>query len=171
LKATPLTDQVLKDTTKIDDQATPAANPSAVIRIAEERDLEFVIALDERNTGVPKPTYWRDLFERFAASARPRYFLVAEADGRFAGFIIGEVRAWEFGSEPCGWIFAIGVEPEVRLTGIGSRLLDALCARFKSAGVTKLRTMLGRDNSLIMSFFRSQGMMAGPFVQLEKDLA
>ena len=34
----------------------------------------------------------------------------------------------------------------------------------------KVRTMLGRDNTLILSFFRSQGMMAGPFIPLEMDL-
>ena len=165
-----MNEQGLKEAKEIDHGTTPAALTLVTIRTAEHRDLALIIALDEHNTGVPKPVYWRDLLERFATSTRPRYFLIAEADGRFAGFIIGEVRAWEFGSEPCGWIFAIGVEPEARLAGIGSRLLDALCARFKAAGVNKLRTMLGRDNNLIMSFFRSQGMMAGPFIQLEKDL-
>jgi hypothetical protein len=30
--------------------------------------------------------------------------------------------------------------------------------------------MLSRDNKLILSFFRSQGMMAGPFIPLEMDL-
>jgi len=30
--------------------------------------------------------------------------------------------------------------------------------------------MLARDDQLVMSFFRSQGMMAGPFIQLEKSL-
>ena len=38
------------------------------------------------------------------------------------------------------------------------------------SGDTKLRTMLARDNTLILSFFRSQGMMAGPFIPLEMDL-
>jgi len=30
--------------------------------------------------------------------------------------------------------------------------------------------MLARDNALILSFFRSQGMMIGPFIPLEMDL-
>ena len=30
--------------------------------------------------------------------------------------------------------------------------------------------MLARDNTLILSFFRSQGMMAAPFIPLELDL-
>ena len=49
-------------------------------------------------------------------------------------------------------------------------LLDALGECLKRSGVAKVRTMLRRDNNLLMSFFRSQGMMAGPFLQLEKDL-
>jgi hypothetical protein len=31
--------------------------------------------------------------------------------------------------------------------------------------------MLARDNTVILSFFRSQGMMAGPLVSLEMDIA
>ncbi len=30
--------------------------------------------------------------------------------------------------------------------------------------------MLARDNTLVLSFFRSQGMMAGPLIPLEMDL-
>ena len=42
--------------------------------------------------------------------------------------------------------------------------------RFKRIGVRKLRTIVARENTLILSFFRSQGMMAGPLVALETDL-
>jgi ribosomal protein S18 acetylase RimI-like enzyme len=140
------------------------------VRPAAREDLAAIIRLDERNTGFAKPDYWRDRFERYAQRPGQRYFLVAEQEGRVIGFVIGEVRAWEFGSPPCGWVFAIGVDPDARLRGVGSRLLDAVSACFKEAGVTKLRTMLARDDNLNLSFFRSQGMMAGPFIQLEKDL-
>jgi ribosomal protein S18 acetylase RimI-like enzyme len=140
------------------------------IRRVRLEDLPGVIALDELNTGMAKPEYWRDLFDRYTQVRRPRYFLVAESAQKIIGFIIGEVRTWEFGSPPCGWVFAIGVDPGTRVQGVGSQLLDAVCAHFKQAGVEKLRTMLARDNTLLMSFFRSQGMMAGPFIELEKDI-
>lgn len=133
-------------------------------------DLRAVAEIDRLNTGVAKPKYWRDIFERYEQSPRPRFFLVAEGDGEILGFIIGEVRAWEFGSEPCGWVFAIGVRQDMRLHHIGTHLLDALDEGLRRAGVSKVRTMLRRDNHLLMSFFRSQGMMAGPFLQLEKDI-
>jgi N-acetylglutamate synthase-like GNAT family acetyltransferase len=96
--------------------------------------------------------------------------LVACDGDTVLGFIIGEVRAWEFGSPPCGWIFAVGVRNNIRQGGVGHVLLEALNDRFRKAGVSKVRTMLARDDTLIMSFFRSQGMMAGPFIQFEKDL-
>ncbi len=80
------------------------------------------------------------------------------------------MRDWEFGQPPCGWVFAIDVAPEFRLGGIATRMLDALRAGFRRAGVRKLRTMLARENTLILSFFRSQGMMTGPFIPLEMDV-
>ena len=80
------------------------------------------------------------------------------------------MRDWEFGSPPCGWVFAIDVQPAARQVGVGTRLLAAICAAFRRAGVRTVRTMLARDNTLILSFFRSQGMMAGPFMSLEMEL-
>ena len=140
------------------------------VRVAEATDIAAVGGLDERITGLAKPDYWRQTFARYGA--RPdRYFLIAETGGRVLGFIIGEVRAWEFGSPPSGWIFAIGVDPEHRLKKIGSRLFAAICRRMGEGGVRTVRTMLARDDALNMAFFRSQGMMGGPFIQLEMGLA
>ena len=99
-----------------------------------------------------------------------RHFLVATAGARVVGFVIGEVRDWEFGSPPCGWVFAIDVDPQARQQGVGTLLLSAMRQRFERVGVRTLRTMLASDNHLILSFFRSQGMMAGPFIPLEMEL-
>ncbi len=134
-------------------------------------DLAQVIAIDATVTGLEKRDYWRSVYRRYGDSAQAgRQFLVADAGGHVVGFIIGEVRDWEFGSPPCGWVFAIDVKPDSRQAGIGARLLNAICASFRRAGVRKVRTMLGRDNTVVLSFFRSQGMMAGPFIPLEMDL-
>lgn len=141
------------------------------VRAAVAADVPAMIALDEEVTGLAKPDYWTDMYERFGARRRAeRFFLVAERDRRIEGFVIGEVRAWEFGSPPCGWIFAIQVRPRGRLKGVGTLLFEAICDRFRQAGVVNVRTMLARDNTTILSFFRSQGMMAGPFIELETTL-
>ncbi|MGO9046752.1 MAG: hypothetical protein ACLQFW_07660 [Xanthobacteraceae bacterium] len=64
----------------------------------------------------------------------------------------------------------MSVEPEARLHGIGRALLGAISGEFRKAGVGKMRTMVARDARLPLLFFRSEGMMAGPYIQLEKDL-
>ena len=152
--------------------AASRADAAAVaVRAVRRGDLDQVIALDARVTGIEKRAYWQSVYRRYGVPApAERQFLVADAGGRVVGFIIGEVRDWEFGAPPCGWVFGIDVNPEARQAGIGARLLDALCAGFRRAGVSKVRTMLARENNLVLSFFRSQGMMTGPFIPLEMDL-
>ncbi len=147
------------------------ARKSVLVRPVRRGDLDQVIAIDATVTGLEKRDYWRSIFRRYGESGDPgRQFLVADAGERVVGFVIGEVRDWEFGSPPCGWVFAIDVKPDARLTGIGTQLVEGICAGFQRAGVRKVRTILGRDNTLILSFFRSQGMMAGPFIPLEMEL-
>ena len=145
------------------------------IRRARSADIDHVIALDARITGLAKPDYWLDVFERYGQRRlEERIFLVAESDQHpetILGYVVGEVRAWEFGSTPCGWVIALSVDPDARLQHIGERLFEAITEAFRHAGVDKLRTMVERDNPLHMTFFRSEGMMAGPYIQLEKSIA
>ena len=151
-------------------------DPAVRVRRVQAADVPYVIALDARVTRLAKAEYWSDVFHRYGKQRRhERFFLIAEnpverTDTRLLGFIIGEIRAWEFGSTPCGWVFALSVEPKMRLHGIGSALLDAMSGEFKKAGVGKMRTMVARDGRLPLLFFRSEGMIAGPYIQLEKDL-
>lgn len=154
------------------DRTSPVnSTAQIVVRSAESADLPAISALDHRITGAAKPTYWQDMLRRYGDGPADRYFLIAETvDGTLLGFVIGEIRAWEFGSPPAGWVFAINVDPETRLGGIGTRLFDEVCARFKAAGVRSVRTMVDRRDHLILSFFRSQGMMAGPSLELEMEM-
>lgn len=141
------------------------------IRNAQPADLDAVIALDEVVTGERKTAYWSGIFDRHVNGGRKdRYFLVAETGGAVVGFIVGEVRAWEFGSAPCGWVFAVEVSPKVRESGIGQRMFKEMCAHLKKAGVTTVRTMMDRDDKLTLSFFRTQGMRTGRYLELEKPI-
>jgi ribosomal protein S18 acetylase RimI-like enzyme len=152
-------------------KAAAAAPPAVDVRPARRRDLDQVIAIDATVTGLEKRAYWRSVFRRYGdATQSGRRFLVAECEGQVVGFVIGEVRDWEFGSPPCGWVFGIAVRQNARLGGVGSTLLGAILEHFRRAGVGKVRTITARDNNLVLSFFRSQGMMAAPFIPLELDL-
>jgi ribosomal protein S18 acetylase RimI-like enzyme len=152
--------------------ALPPTSGAVTVRAVRRGDLEQVIALDATVTGLEKRSYWERVYRRYGHAPRgeQRWFLVAVAGSEVVGFLIGEVRDWEFGSPPCGWLFAIDIDPRVRQAGIGTRLLSALSEALRAVGVRKLRTLLANDNTLILSFFRSQGMMAAPMIPLEMDL-
>jgi ribosomal protein S18 acetylase RimI-like enzyme len=141
----------------------------ATIRPLRPRDLESVVRIDAVQTGELKPAYWKRVFRQFLAakSETPRVGLVAERDRKVVGFLLADVRAFEFGSEPCGWILEVGVDPKFTRSGIASALLDEGCARLLASGVGVVRTMVRRNNVPVLTFFRTNGFCGGPYVQLE----
>jgi N-acetylglutamate synthase-like GNAT family acetyltransferase len=151
--------------------AHKTTDSAVTIRPVRRADLDSIVAIDTLVTGMEKRENWNSVYRKYGRAATPgQHFLIALKDDEVIGFVIGEVRDWEFGSPPCGWVFAIDVRPDARLGGTASALLQAICAGFKKLGVTKVRTLLALDNTLILSFFRSQGMMIAPFIPLEMDL-
>ena len=100
------------------------------IRAARPADLAQVIEIDALITGLRKPDYWGGVLKRY----RGKFFLVFQDAALIQGYVVGEIRDWEFGAPPCGWVFGIGVRPQARLAGIGTRLLDGLCERFRAGG-------------------------------------
>ncbi len=141
------------------------------IRDAIASDLDAVISLDQWAPMEEKPTYWSEVFDHYVRRDKAdRFFLVAETGNAAVGFIIGEVRAWEFGSPPCGWVFALAVSPGSRQLGIGQLMFEEMAKRLKQAGVTTVRTMVNRDDKLTLSFFRSIGLCTGKYLELEKQI-
>jgi ribosomal protein S18 acetylase RimI-like enzyme len=157
----------------------PTRAPAITIRPLARTDAEDVAAIDARHTGERKAGYWDGVLAGVvgggegaggAAGGRLRVGLAACEGERLVGFVIGEVRAFEFGSEPCGWVLALGVAPARVRRGVASALLAEAAARFRAAGVRRVRTMVRRNDVPVLAFFRSNGFVGGPFVQLEMDL-
>ena len=141
------------------------------IRNALPSDLDDVITLDKLSAKGEKTNYWQGIFSHYVVAGKAdRLFLVAEINGKVVGFIVGEIRAWEFGSPPCGWVFALAVSPKAREIGIGKRMFDEISVRLKQTGVTTVRTMVDLDDKLTLSFFRGMGLRTGRYIELEKDL-
>jgi ribosomal protein S18 acetylase RimI-like enzyme len=144
---------------------------NVMIRRAAAQDIPDIARLDHATTGQSKPDYWGDMLAQFSTDrTQDRAFLVAETAGRVVGFITGEIRAFEFGAERCGWVFAVAVDPELRVANVGTRLFDEICTIFQKAGVEKVSTLIERDSHLVLAFFRSQGMIFGRYIQMEKEL-
>jgi len=150
----------------------PAAAMAPEVRHLCPADVEAVVRIDAEHTGRRKPEYWNRVFRDFlnGDEAAQRIGLAAEIRGELIGYLLGEVRAFEFGSEACGWVLAIGVDTSQLRSAVASNLLAEACRRFKSRGIEKVRTMVRRNDVPVLSFFRSNGFTGGSFFQLELDL-
>lgn len=151
---------------------TPDPQAELVVRELRREDLEDVIRIDGEHTGQAKREYWRQVFARFLWRTRgPKAVgLCVDGPDRLRGYLLGEVRAVEFGAEPCGWVFAVGVDREDLRKGIATALLAEAVRRFRGLGVPCVRTLVRRNDVPILSFFRSCGFEGGPFAQLELGL-
>ncbi|MDD2734020.1 MAG: GNAT family N-acetyltransferase [Desulfuromonadaceae bacterium] len=141
------------------------------IRAAIQSDLESVIALDHVTTREAKPGYWRGIFAHYVTGSRKdRFFLVAETGDAVIGFVVGEIRAWEFGSPPCGWVFALTVSPHAREMSMATRLFEEISGQMKRVGVSIVRTMVSLEDAETMSFFRGMGMRSGRYIELKSQI-
>jgi ribosomal protein S18 acetylase RimI-like enzyme len=134
--------------------------------------FDAVTRIDASHTVRSNPDYWRGIFDRLLreAGGPQRVGLAVEDDEELIGYLVGEVRAFEFGSEACGWIFAVAVDPNCVRGGVATALTTEACARFRIVGVSTVRTMVRRTDVAVLSFFRAQEFVGGSFVELELDL-
>ena len=148
-----------------------------VLRPLREADIPSIITIDEQISGRAKPEYWRSkltqfLLENQLQSGAESWVLarVAEKDGEVVGFMIGEIRRWEFGQPFCGWITALGTDPAHQGLGIGRRLLAELLDYYREKDLREIRTIVEWADGDLLKFFHSMGFVRGPFVELQKTL-
>jgi ribosomal protein S18 acetylase RimI-like enzyme len=151
---------------KLDMAVSERNVPEIVIDRVSFDDIHSIIRIDGCASGEPKPEFWHECYERQGIDTNSA-FLVAKSGGEVAGYTIGTIKTWEFGAPKCGWVETITVAPEFRGHGIGTRLFDSIVAHFKASDILTVRTILHIDDYALMSFFRIQGMSAGPFIELE----
>jgi hypothetical protein len=136
---------------------------------ASPDDLATIIELDAQIAGVPRAEFWTDFHNQRAVS-ETLCLLIAKSGDEVIGYAMGEVRAWPVRTPACGWLYAIGVKKDRRLSRTATALMAELTSRFRAHGVHTIRTMIDIDDYLLMSFLRSLGMTAGPFIELEMSI-
>jgi ribosomal protein S18 acetylase RimI-like enzyme len=81
----------------------------------------------------------------------PELFLVAEADGKIIGSIIGGFDGRR------GIIYHLAVSASFRGLGVGSRLMSEVETRLRSKGCLKCYLLVTIDNSEAMEFYEQHG--------------
>jgi ribosomal protein S18 acetylase RimI-like enzyme len=85
----------------------------------------------------------------------PEYCLVAEIDGKLAGFILGTViskASWTY-----GYIMWLGVNPQFQRRGVGDKLVDKLVERMIEDGVRFMMADTDPENLPAVKFFNRKG--------------
>lgn len=142
--------------------------PGIRIRTLDELDISDIVVIDEKISGRYRPEVWERQIGYYLRRA-PETSVVAEVDGKVAGFMLGEVRSGEFGlEEPTGWIEVLGVDPDQRGKALGRRMAEAVLEYFRAQGAQRVRTLVDEEREDILSFFSSLGFEPStlrPFVK------
>ncbi|MBI3091778.1 MAG: GNAT family N-acetyltransferase [Candidatus Tectomicrobia bacterium] len=141
----------------------------ATIRKLTWRDIDSIIAIDQKVTGKARESYWKNKIIIYSG-LDPGACLVAEADGKVIGFLLGERKDWEFGAPQSGWIEILGIDPGYQGKGIGHLLAAAIIEHFKKSQITKVQTMVERDAENLLAYFRSLGFAEGSLINFSKDI-
>ena len=148
----------------------PGTQAETRIRPLDELDIGAIVRIDERISGAYRPDIWEQRVG-FYLRRDPGASQMAEADGRVVGFMLGDLRAGEFGlEEPSGWIERFGIDPDHRGRDLGRRMFEAMVAHFRAGGARSVRTLVDRGDAGLAAFLRALGLEPSPLEALEMRL-
>ena len=148
----------------------PETEAPARIRALSELDIGGIVRIDERITGIYRPEVWEQRVGYYLRRD-PDSSRVAEVGNRLVGFMLGDLRAGEFGlEEPSGWIERFGIDPDHRGRDLGRLMFAAMVAHFKAGGAHTVRTLVDRKDAEVAGFLRALGLTPSPLEALEMRL-
>ncbi len=140
------------------------------IRPLDELDITGIARIDEKISGIYRPEIWETRV-MYYTRRDPGASQVAELGGKVVGFMLGDLRAGEFGlEEPSGWIERFGIDPDQRGQDLGRRMFDAIRAHFVAEGAKSVRTLVESTDAGVAGFLKAIGFMPAPLQALEMRL-
>lgn len=138
------------------------------VRSICEADLEHLVRIDSRITGLDRSEYYAEKLHEVLNDSGVRVSLVAEIDGRVAGFVMARVDFGEFGrAEPEAVLDTIGVDHARQRENIALAMLSQLMVNLRTLQVERIRTELDWTQRDILAFFERCGFRPAQQISLE----
>jgi ribosomal protein S18 acetylase RimI-like enzyme len=147
----------------------PAGDEEVRIRKMTEADLPKVKEIDREVVGPERALSWPLRVEAHWWVYRGMPNFVAEAGSELVGFVMGDIRGTEYGTDVSGWIDMIGVLPRSQGRGIGRRLVGAFCRECEVQGV-RARVVFMETDKRLAGFWSSLGFRKGNILSYELKL-
>jgi ribosomal protein S18 acetylase RimI-like enzyme len=139
------------------------------VRPMEPADIDSVLAIDRKITGVRRAATYTDLLIGDLGKI-PDLSFVAEVNGEVQGFLLAR-RAY-FG-EPfteVGLIQILGVDPDYWRQGIASQLINALVETSQAKKLNAVRIMVDESDNQLQALFSHMGFKRGKLIDYTKAL-
>jgi ribosomal-protein-alanine N-acetyltransferase len=123
-----------------------------LIRAAKEGDVEKMYALEQMCFDIEAFSTYQ---LQYLINTKTAFSFVAEYEGSFAGFIIGQTNRNRFGKY--GRVYTLDVDDRFRRMGIATTLMDALTERLRQAGCTRCFLEVKMDNGKAIPLYEKMG--------------
>ncbi len=137
------------------------------IRLEDTQAIQDIrIAISEEDARVD----FQKLMEQHVSGGNGKTSLVAEVNGKVAGYMISTTLYAGFGIGKSAWIMSFGVHPDYMGQGLGLKLANRICDIYKEKGVGSIYSSVMWDSIDVLSFFKKLGFARSEFINLKKDL-
>jgi len=147
--------------------ATERGKSKIRVRPMEPEDIDSVLAIDSKITGVRRAATYTDLIIGDLGKI-PDLSFVAEVNGEVQGFVLAR-RAY-FG-EPfteVGLIQILGVDPEHWRQGIATQMVNALVETCQDKKLNAVRIMVDESDDQLQHLFQRLGFRRGKLIDYTK---
>ncbi len=121
---------------------------AVAMRKGRPEDIERVLELWKESEATPSATDTREGLTRLLAEPKA-VLLLAEADGRVVGTVIGGWDGWR------GNIYRLAVRPEYRRRGIAGALMREVDAVLAGLGARRITALVEHDHSWAVGFWNA----------------
>lgn len=141
------------------------------VRSMRADDLDAIIAIDRHCTGRNRRAFCEKKLAESLDESGVRVSLVAEIDGRPAGYLMARVDYGEFGqTEPEAVIDAIGVDPANAHQQVGTAMMSQLMANLAALQVERVRTEVVWDHYALNGFLSKCGFKPAQRLAFRRSL-